>query len=74
MSERLNMSSWVVAGQKSANATLEDSKKGEWVGVEGDFMFWYDASELGAEVLYLLARCRLKNLKVLKREQSTRKS
>lgn len=44
------------------------------MGVEGDFMFWYDASELGAEVLYLLARCRLKNLKVLKREQSTRKS
>lgn len=75
MSERLNMSSWDVAGQKSLNATPEDSKKGEWVGVEGDLISWYDASEISGEVLYLLARCRLgKNLKVMKRDQNTRKS
>lgn len=34
------------AGQKSTNATLWDSKKGEWVGMGADFMFWYDASEI----------------------------
>lgn len=29
MSERLNMNFWDVAGWKSLNANLEDSKKGE---------------------------------------------
>lgn len=75
MSERLNVNSWDVAGWKSLNANLEDSKKGEWVGVEGDFSFWYDASEINAAVLYLLT-CKVlkKDLKVLKGQQSTRKN
>lgn len=45
------------------------------MGVEGDLISWYDASEISGEVLCLLARYRLrKDLRVLKREQSTRKS
>lgn len=37
-------------------------------------MFWYDASEVSAEVLYPLAGCTFeKDLKVLEREQSTKK-
>lgn len=61
--------------QKMQKTNAKDSEKGEWVGVEGDIVFWYDASEVSAEVLYLLARYRFKkDLKVLKGEQSTRKN
>lgn len=71
----LNMNSWRGAGQKPTNATLGDSKKGEWVGMGGDFMFWYDASEISVEVLFPLAGYTFKkDLKVLEREQSTKKS
>lgn len=42
------------------------------MGVEGDFISWYDASEISAEVLYLLARYIFKK-RELKREKSTRK-
>lgn len=44
-------------------------------GSVSDFIFWHDASEISVEVLYLFARYRLKkDRKVLKRQQSTRKS
>lgn len=43
------------------------------MGVEGDFISWYDASEISAEVLYLLAKYRLKTHLKVTREHSTRK-
>lgn len=73
--EWLNMDSWDGAGQKSTNATLGDSRKGKWVGMGGDLVFWYDANEISAEVLYPLAGYTFeKDLKVLERQQSTIKS
>ena len=45
------------------------------MGMGGDFMFWYDASEISAEVLYPLAGYTFKkDLKVLEREQNSKKS
>lgn len=61
------------AGPKSTNAILGDIKKGECVGMGGPFMFWYDVSEMNAEVLYPLAGYTLRRISRCQRESGVPK-